>query len=84
MAHTYSATFFHCVFSTKNRTNIISKQFQPKLWDYIGGIEKQNGMQSLRVGGTANHVHIALHIPTSMPIALATVVILSHSYSSGL
>ena len=71
MAHTYSATFFHCVFSTKNRTNIISQQLRPKLWNYIGGIAKQNGMRSLRVGGTANHVHVALHLPTSISIAKA-------------
>ena len=71
MAHTHSATFFHCVFSTKNRTNIISEQLRPRLWDYIGGIAKQNNIRPLRIGGTANHVHAALHIPTSMSVAKA-------------
>jgi putative transposase len=71
MAHTHSATFFHCVFSTKQRANSIPQELRPKLWAYIGGIAKQNGMKSIRVGGTANHVHMALHIPASMNIAKA-------------
>ncbi len=71
MAHTYSATFFHCVFSTKNRTNIISRELRPKLWDYMGGIASRNGMRCLRVGGTANHVHAAIHIPAATSVSKA-------------
>jgi REP element-mobilizing transposase RayT len=71
MAHTHSATFFHCVFSTKERLNSIPSDLKLKLWDYIGGIAKQNGMRSLRVGGTKNHVHIALHVPAAMTVAKA-------------
>ncbi len=69
MAHTHSATFFQCVFSTKERAHIIPFELQPKLWEYIGGIARLKGMRSLRVGGTRNHVHIALHVPASMNVA---------------
>lgn len=36
MGHTYSCTFVHCVFSTKERRNLIPPELQSELWAYIG------------------------------------------------
>lgn len=55
----------------KSAAHCISDEFQPKLWDYIGGIARNNSMTSLRVGGISNHLHILLGLPASMPIAKA-------------
>ena len=44
---------------------------EAKLWDFIGGIARRNGMKSLRAGGTTNHIHILLGIPADLPIAKA-------------
>jgi putative transposase len=71
MSHTYCCSLFHCVFSTKERCKIIIPGIQPRLWAYIGGIARQHQMTALGVGGTDNHVHILLSLPSSVPIATA-------------
>ena len=52
MGHTYTSTVYHCVFSTKERAHIISVDLLPRLWEFVGGIARQNGMTSIRAGGT--------------------------------
>lgn len=71
MGHTYTSTLMHCVFSTKDRRNLIPEEIQPKLWAYIGGIARQRGIKALAVGGTENHAHVLLSLPPVMPLAKA-------------
>ncbi len=58
MTHTYKIHQFHIVWSTKNRRNLIEKNFQQRLYDYIGGIIKEHKGHLLEAGGIANHVHL--------------------------
>ena len=37
----------------------------------MGGIARENNMTALAVGGTADHVHILLALPSTMSIAKA-------------
>ncbi len=71
MAHTYVSELIHCVFSTKDRRNLISPELQPQLWSFLGGIARKNGFKALMVGGTENHVHILLSLPATMALAKA-------------
>jgi putative transposase len=71
MTHTYVSGLIHCVFSTKQRRNLISPKIQPQLWSFLGGIARRNGFKALMVGGTENHVHILLSLPATMPLAKA-------------
>jgi len=71
MAHTYVSQLVHCVFSTKDRLNLIREDIQPDLWSYIGGIARTNNMKAIAIGGTANHVHVLLSIPATIPLAKA-------------
>jgi putative transposase len=71
MSHTYIANFVHCVFSTKNRQNLIPAELQPKLWAYFIGIARNLNITMVAVGGTANHVHISIAPPPTMPLAVA-------------
>ena len=71
MSHTYTSDLFHCVFSTKERRNLIKEDFQPRLWSFLGGIARKNGFKTIAVGGTANHVHILLSLPATIPLAKA-------------
>ena len=66
MANTYTSCLVHYVFSTKNRANLIPVGVQGKLWAYIGGIARQNDMRALAVGGTANHAHVLVSIPSTI------------------
>jgi putative transposase len=63
MSHTYVSELIHCVFSTKERRNLISSEIQPQLWAFLGGIARKNGFKALMVGGTENHVHILFSLP---------------------
>jgi REP element-mobilizing transposase RayT len=69
VAHTYSSLLVHCVFSTKERRNIIRDP--QHLWRYFQGIARGKEIPLVAAGGTANHVHLLLDLPTTVPIAQA-------------
>jgi putative transposase len=71
MGHTYISALFHCVFSTKGRRGIIPTAKQTDLWAYLGGIARKNGFKALAVGGTDNHVHVLVSLPSIMTLAKA-------------
>jgi len=71
MPHSYVSCCMHYVFSTKDRRKTISHEIKERLWAYMGGIAKENKMKALAIGGTANHVHILLILPSAIPIAKA-------------
>jgi putative transposase len=67
----YVSSCFHCVFSTKERRKLITPTLQERLWPFMVGIARQNGMTPVIVGGTEDHVHILLSLPATMPVAKA-------------
>jgi putative transposase len=69
MAHTYVTNLVHCIFSTKERGNIISDP--PRLWQYVGGIARQKNIVLLAAGGTANHLHLLIALPPALPLSKA-------------
>jgi putative transposase len=79
MSHTYVSDLVHCVFSTKERRNLIRPEIQSDLWAFLGGIARKNGFKALIVGGTENHVHVLLSLPAQIPLAKAMQLIKSAS-----
>ncbi|MFY9983426.1 MAG: IS200/IS605 family transposase [Chthoniobacterales bacterium] len=75
MANTFSCLHIHCVFSTKERVPVLTPDIRERLWPYIGGIAKQNGIVPKCIGGAADHVHLLLALPTTMGIAKAVQLI---------
>ena len=71
----YISSYFHCVFSTKERRSFISPVVAERLWPYLGGIAAKNNFAALQIGGVADHVHILLSLPATMPIAKAVQLI---------
>jgi len=71
MSHTIVNCLIHGVFSTKHRRNLISDELRPRLWAYLGGIARENSMKALAVGGTANHAHRLLALPSTLSVAKA-------------
>lgn len=69
MPHSYSLQFVHCVFSTKNRENLISELWQPRLYAYIYGIAKNLNLKILACGGTENHIHLLVALPATVTLA---------------
>jgi REP element-mobilizing transposase RayT len=51
------------VFSTKGRRKTITAELQPRLWAYIGGIARDEGLKALAIGGIEDHIHVLLSVP---------------------
>ena len=71
MSHAYSAAYFHCIFSTKERQDSIPVELRPKLWVYIEGTAKNLAIVPVAVGGTSNHAHVLLRLKPNMSVAEA-------------
>ena len=66
MANTYTALYYHLIFSTKLRQRWISQNLEERVWSYLGGIARENRMTALRVGGIEGHLHILLCAPPTI------------------
>jgi REP-associated tyrosine transposase len=71
MSHTYSTSYVHFIFSTKNRRGSIPPELQEQLWAYLVGMANNLRIKSLAVGGTENHVHLLLGLPPTVTVAEA-------------
>ena len=71
VSHAYSAAYFHCVFSTKERRDSIPAELRAKLWAYIEGTAKNLGIVPPAVGGTSNHAHVLLKLKPNISVAEA-------------
>ena len=67
----YVSSYFHRVFSTKERQPTILPRLRDRLWPFLGGIARQNGMKAIEIGGMPDHVHILLSLPSTLSIAKA-------------
>jgi len=71
MANTYINILIHTVFSTKNRESWLSSSLRERLYPYMCGIARENGLKLLCIGGTDNHIHILLSLDSTTSIAKA-------------
>ena len=70
-AMSYVTSYYHCVFSTKERRPQITAALRERLWPFLGGIARQHQMKAIEIGGVADHVHILLSLPSTLAIAKA-------------
>ncbi len=69
MANTYSSLFYHLVFSTKERRRFLKPDIERRIWDFIGGIARHNGLTPIRVGGADDHIHALLLAPPKYSVS---------------
>jgi len=69
VANTYTSLHYHLIFSTKNREPWIRPDIEQRIWEYLGGIARQNGMKALQIGGIEDHVHVVLAIPAPLSLS---------------
>ena len=67
MAHTYKLNYIHCVFSTKHRMPLIPEP--KKVWSTMREVARMSKIKLLAVGGTANHVHLLVSIPSTCAVS---------------
>ena len=58
MSQSFTNLLYHVIFSTKDGRPLIKLDYQPRLYDYIGGVIRGVGGISLGINGTDDHVHV--------------------------
>jgi putative transposase len=66
MANTYTALHYHFVCSTKHRKPWITPDIEERIWEYLGGIAKENKIKPLKIGGVDDHIHMLLGAPPTL------------------
>ena len=69
MAGTFTNLLFHMVFSTRDRAPLITPQLRPELFNYIGGILREQGGVLLEIGATEDHMHLLVKIRADQSVA---------------
>ena len=59
MPQSLSQVILHVVFSTKDRRPWLDPVIRPRLHAYLATVTRDCGCEAYRVGGTADHVHLA-------------------------
>lgn len=57
----------------------ISREFQPLLWKYIGGIAGNHRIEVDEIGGIEDHVHLLVRIPADLAVAKCINLLKSNS-----
>jgi len=72
MPQSLSFLLVHIIFSTKDRTPSLNASVRPNLHAYLATVARNADCECYRVGGVADHVHLAIRI--SRTIAVAQVI----------
>jgi REP element-mobilizing transposase RayT len=67
MARTYTKLLVHCVYSTKNRRNSIREP--ERVWSMTREIARNLKIDVIAIGGTRNHLHLLLALPSNRNLA---------------
>jgi REP element-mobilizing transposase RayT len=69
MPQSLASLHFHLVFSTKHREPLISAEFQPRLFEYLGGILRNQKAALIAAGGIEDHVHLLVSLSREASIS---------------
>lgn len=69
MPQSLSLVIIHLVFSTKDRAPCLGPSVRPHLHAYLATVARNAGCECYRVGGVADHVHLAVRLSRTTTIA---------------
>lgn len=69
MPQSLSLVLIHVIFSTKERRPLLAPDTRPKLHAYLATVARNAGCEAYRVGGVADHVHLAIRFSRTLTIA---------------
>ena len=69
MPQSLSLVIIHVIFSTKDRHPFLEPDKRPPLHAYLATVARNAGCECYRVGGVADHVHLALRLSRTLAIA---------------
>jgi REP element-mobilizing transposase RayT len=71
MANTYTSLHYHVIFSTKNRERWITPAIEHRVWEYLGGIARENDLTPKIIGGVDDHIHLLFSMPPNITVSEA-------------
>ncbi|MFO7975721.1 MAG: IS200/IS605 family transposase [Candidatus Hydrogenedentota bacterium] len=69
MPQSLSFVIIHVIFSTKDRRGFLNREFRSRMHGYLASIARNHKCECLRVGGKADHVHLAIRLSRTITIA---------------
>ena len=69
MPQSLSLVIVHVIFSTKERRPFIDGEVRSKMHAYLATVARNAGCEAYRVGGVADHVHLAIRLSRTITIA---------------
>jgi len=69
MPQSLSLVLIHVIFSTKDRAPLLTPAIAAELYPYLASVARDTGCECYRVGGIANHVHLAIRLSRTTTIA---------------
>ena len=69
MPQSLGLVIVHFVFSTKDRFAYLDPAVRPSLHAYLATVARNQGNQCYRVGGVADHVHLAVRLSRTITVA---------------
>ena len=79
MPQSFASLHCHIIFSTKHRQPLITPEFQPRLFEYIGGTLRNQSCCLVAAGGMPDHVHLLVSLGRTLSVADAVRLIKSNS-----
>ncbi len=79
MPQSFASLHCHIVFSTKNRRPQITRELQPRIFEYVGGIARNHSSVLIAAGGLPDHVHFLISLGRTIAIADLVRVMKSNS-----
>ncbi len=69
MPQSLSLVIVHLIFSTKDRSPCLSMEILAQLHPYLATVSRNADCECYRVGGVADHVHLAVRLSRTITIA---------------
>lgn len=69
MGKVYHRLFYHIVWTTKNKEQLITEEIEKYLFKYLENKAKRFGCYIHRCNGTEDHIHLAISIPPAVSVS---------------
>jgi REP element-mobilizing transposase RayT len=62
----FTQNYYHMVFSTKHRAELITPELEERLHPFMGGILRDLGCTPIAINGTLDHMHLLARYPSNL------------------
>ena len=75
MSKEFISCLMHVVIGTYQQKNFLTAEIRSQLSAYLSAVAKSKGMLMVALGGTENHIHFLISLPTKLSVESAIIPI---------